>query len=99
MTPRRRNKLLAMLCMVSAMSSTPVQPAEERRTAAGPDRQTALHAPGGSARAGDPVLPNVTYSGYLPIDPEDGSRMFYAYHEAQRGTGPGVPIILWLEVR
>ena len=91
--------LLAVLCMVSAASLAPVQPAVESLVAAGADRQTALLSPGASARSGDLVLPNVTHSGYLPIDPEDGSSMFYAYYEAQRSVGAGVPIILWLEMR
>ena len=92
--------LLAVLCMASATSPAPMQPAAERTSgAARTSRQVVYLAPGPSARAGDLVLPNVTHSGYLPIDPEDGSRMFYAYYEAQRGAGANVPIILWLEVR
>ena len=98
-TPRCRCSLLAVLCMVSATSFAAVQPPIVRGPAVRTDGQTALLSPGVSARSGDLVLPNVTHSGYLPIDPEDGSSMFYAYHEAQRGVGPGVPIILWLEMR
>ena len=89
----------AVLCMVSVTSLPHVQPAKERPLAAEADGQTALLPPGASARSGHLVLPNVTHSGYLPIDPEDGSSMFYAYYEAQRGVGPDVPIILWLEMR
>ena len=97
--PRRRCLLLAVLCTVSAPSLASVQTAAEGDPAVQTDRQPALLSPGASARSGDSVLPNVTHSGYLPIEPEDGSSMFYAYHEAQRGVGPGVPIILWLEMR
>lgn len=54
---------------------------------------------GSSGDPADPVLPNVTYSGFLPVDPEADSQMFYTYHEAQEGAGSSVPIILWLEAR
>jgi len=55
--------------------------------------------PAAAAASAEPVLPNVTHAGFLPVDAAKGSRMFYTYHEAQEGAGAHVPIILWLEVR
>ncbi len=58
-----------------------------------------VSAPAAAAASVEPVLPNVTHAGFLPVDAAKGSRMFYTYHEAQQGAGAHVPIILWLEVR
>lgn len=52
-----------------------------------------------AAGSAEHVLPNVTHSGFLPVDAARGSSMFYTYHEAQQGSGSDVPIILWLEAR
>lgn len=41
--------------------------------------------------------PNVTHSGYLDVDKDDGSRIFYSYYEAQNWH-ENAPIILWLQV-
>jgi len=44
-------------------------------------------------------LPNVTHSGYLEVDKEDGSHIFYTYYEAQGKVDKNTPILLWLQVR
>lgn len=44
-------------------------------------------------------LPNVTYSGYLPVSEDGKDALFYAYYEAQQDPGRAdTPILLWLEV-
>jgi hypothetical protein len=51
-------------------------------------------------RHGDLPLPNVTHSGYLDVDQEAGTEMFFIFYEALEGTaGDDTPIILWLQVR
>ncbi|KAK9907324.1 hypothetical protein WJX75_001489 [Coccomyxa subellipsoidea] len=43
-------------------------------------------------------LPNVTYSGYLPVSEDGKDALFYAYYEAQQDPGRAdTPILLWLE--
>lgn len=44
-------------------------------------------------------LPNVTYSGYVPVSKDGKDALFYAYYEAQEAAGTHeTPILLWLEV-
>lgn len=43
-------------------------------------------------------LPIVTHSGYLHVDKEDGSQIFYTYYEAEEEVGKGTPVLLWLQV-
>lgn len=64
----------------------------QRCTAAGVQRAQ-LMKPGGG-----PDL-KFTHSGYLPVNPELGSEMFYMYYEAQKPLAKldDVPIILWLQ--
>ncbi|BDA47762.1 probable serine carboxypeptidase CPVL [Coccomyxa sp. Obi] len=43
-------------------------------------------------------LPNVTYSGYLPISDDGKDALFYAYYEAlEPAKTDDLPILLWLE--
>ena len=45
------------------------------------------------------ILPDVTHSGYLVVNKDDGSRIFYSYYEAQaQQNEAGAPILLWLQV-
>lgn len=43
------------------------------------------------------TLPNVTHSGYLEVDKEDGSQIFYTYYEAQEKVDKDTPVLLWLQ--
>lgn len=44
-------------------------------------------------------MPNVTYSGYLPLSEHSKDALFYAYYEAQEASATeDTPILLWLEV-
>jgi hypothetical protein len=45
------------------------------------------------------TLPNVTHSGYLEVDKEDGSQIFYTYYEAQEKVDKDTPVLLWLQVK
>lgn len=43
---------------------------------------------------------NATQLGYLAVDDERGSKMFYMYYEARDvEAGSTTPIVLWLQVR
>lgn len=45
-------------------------------------------------------LPNVTYSGYLPVSEDGKNALFYAFYEAlEPAKADDLPILLWLEVR
>lgn len=44
-------------------------------------------------------LPNATHSGYLDVDTESGSAMFFVFYEAQAGSiTEDTPILVWLQV-
>eukprot|EP00884_Botryococcus_braunii_P019093 jgi/Botrbrau1/5868/Bobra.0366s0047.1 len=44
------------------------------------------------------TLPNATHSGYLDVDPDKESKMFFVYYEAQTGNfAEDTPIIVWLQ--
>ena len=45
-------------------------------------------------------LPNTTYSGYVSTNKSDGSKLFYAYYEAQEALDQHAtaPLLLWLQV-
>lgn len=43
------------------------------------------------------TVPNKTHSGYLDVNKQDGSKIFYTYYEAQE-VKKGCPILLWLQV-
>lgn len=43
-------------------------------------------------------LPDVTHTGYLNVNKDDGSRIFYSYYESQQTlTVSTAPILLWLQ--
>lgn len=43
-------------------------------------------------------IPGLTYSGYLTVDPDAGSKLFYMFYEAQeRADAEQPPICLWLQ--
>lgn len=43
-------------------------------------------------------LPYVTHTGYLNVNKDDGSRIFYSYYESQQTlTVSTAPILLWLQ--
>lgn len=45
------------------------------------------------------LFPGLAHSGYLPVVPEDDSKLFYMFYEAQEGgLAEETPIMLWLQV-
>ena len=43
-------------------------------------------------------LPNVTHSGYLDVNKDDGSQIFYSYYERQEHhNDASAPVLLWLQ--
>lgn len=46
------------------------------------------------------TFPNFTHSGYLTVDPDKKSKMFFLYYEAHKeDVTDDTPIIIWLQVR
>ena len=51
------------------------------------------HGPGNEHK-----IPGLTHSGYLTVDPDAGSKLFYMFYEAQERAGAEqAPICLWLQ--
>ena len=58
---------------------------------------TQSHGPQNAAHKS--LVPGLAHSGYLPVVPEDGSKLFYMFYEAQEGGHAAeAPIVLWLQV-
>ena len=46
----------------------------------------------------EPKIPGLTHSGYLTVDPDAGSKLFYMFYEAQEhDETEQPPICLWLQ--
>lgn len=76
-----------------------VRPGDPAMAATAEQQQVAEGSLGKGRRV---ETPNVTHCGYVDIDEDQGSAMFYAYYEAQQPggeveEGSGVPVILWLQ--
>lgn len=55
--------------------------------------------PQGPSHVPPESLPNATLSGYLDVDTESGSAMFFVFYEAQTGSiTEDTPMLVWLQV-
>ncbi len=62
-------------------------------------QSTPIQSHGPQNAAQESLFPGLAHSGYLPVVPEDGSKLFYMFYEAQEGgRAAEAPIMLWLQV-
>lgn len=84
---------------------TPAAAAKQSAAAAAaPAEESALHAAAQQDNAADTTtassnLPNPTHAGYLEVERNAGSKIYYQYYEADEPSpSANTPIILWLQV-
>lgn len=89
--------LLLLQCFAVAISHAAIL-----RSASGSIRKVGPVAAEGSQRSDGGALkvPQATHQGFLPVNPEKDSEMFFMYYEAREETEDlsKTPIVLWLQV-